>query len=261
MNNAAPGTPALSVLSFTSAFHGRLFGSLSATRSKAIHKLDIPAFDWPVAPFPQLKYPLEANEQVNKQEEARCLEAVKTILREWKKKSPVAAVIVEPVLSEGGDKHASPEFFKGLVKATHDEGALMIVDEGELSISPMIAARSLSFFSLPMSVQTGFGATGKVSARSTAFFPACLSITDDDRQFWAHEHWGLDPAKDEMPDFVTSVPLSLAHLCIFLAHSATPSSFSKKAQAAGFFHKRETRPSEGYRSALSHPLTALRRPG
>ncbi len=39
MKNQAPGSPALSVLSFTSAFHGRLFGSLSATRSKAIHKV------------------------------------------------------------------------------------------------------------------------------------------------------------------------------------------------------------------------------
>jgi hypothetical protein len=39
MRNAAPGSPDLTVLSFTSAFHGRLFGSLSATRSKAIHKV------------------------------------------------------------------------------------------------------------------------------------------------------------------------------------------------------------------------------
>jgi len=35
----------MSILSFTSAFHGRLFGSLSATRSKAIHKVGVPAFD------------------------------------------------------------------------------------------------------------------------------------------------------------------------------------------------------------------------
>jgi 4-aminobutyrate aminotransferase/(S)-3-amino-2-methylpropionate transaminase len=39
MNNAAPGSPALSVLSFSSAFHGRTFGALSTTRSKAIHKV------------------------------------------------------------------------------------------------------------------------------------------------------------------------------------------------------------------------------
>ena len=39
MANASPGAPQLSVLSFTSGFHGRLFGSLSATRSKPIHKV------------------------------------------------------------------------------------------------------------------------------------------------------------------------------------------------------------------------------
>lgn len=45
MLNQSPGSPQMSILSFTSAFHGRLFGSLSATRSKAIHKVGIPAFD------------------------------------------------------------------------------------------------------------------------------------------------------------------------------------------------------------------------
>lgn len=42
----------LTPLIFILQFHGRLFGSLSATRSKAIHKLDVPAFDWPVCPWP-----------------------------------------------------------------------------------------------------------------------------------------------------------------------------------------------------------------
>jgi 4-aminobutyrate aminotransferase-like enzyme len=46
MNNKKPGSPNYSILSFKGGFHGRLFGSLSATRNKAIHKLDIPAFDW-----------------------------------------------------------------------------------------------------------------------------------------------------------------------------------------------------------------------
>ena len=54
MINQPPGSAKLSVLSFTGAFHGRTFGTLSATRSKAIHKVDIPALDWPVAPFPEV---------------------------------------------------------------------------------------------------------------------------------------------------------------------------------------------------------------
>jgi 4-aminobutyrate aminotransferase/(S)-3-amino-2-methylpropionate transaminase len=35
-----PGSPDLSVISFKGGFHGRMLGSLSATRSKAIHKVD-----------------------------------------------------------------------------------------------------------------------------------------------------------------------------------------------------------------------------
>jgi 4-aminobutyrate aminotransferase / (S)-3-amino-2-methylpropionate transaminase len=50
--NHTPGTPNLSILSFKKAFHGRTLAALTTTRSTPIHKLDIPAFDWPVAPFP-----------------------------------------------------------------------------------------------------------------------------------------------------------------------------------------------------------------
>ena len=51
-------------------------GSLSCTHSKVIHKLDIPVFDWPIASFPQLKYPLEDFENENAQEVQKCLEEV-----------------------------------------------------------------------------------------------------------------------------------------------------------------------------------------
>lgn len=94
---------------------------------------------------------------------------------------PVAAVIIEPVLSEGGDKHASPAYFRSLRRIAKKHGAYFIVDE----------------------VQTGVGATGK---------------------FWAHEHWGLEAGEE--PDFVT---------------------FSKKMQASGVYHKKETRPASAYR--------------
>src|SRR5271154_4680865 len=74
MLNKEPGSPQLSIMSFNAGFHGRLFASLSTTRSKPIHKLDIPAFDWPQAPFPSLKYPLEQHVEENAAEEKRCLE-------------------------------------------------------------------------------------------------------------------------------------------------------------------------------------------
>jgi 4-aminobutyrate aminotransferase/(S)-3-amino-2-methylpropionate transaminase len=137
MDNKSPGAPDLSILSFKSGFHGRLFGSLSTTRSKPIHKLDIPAFDWPQAPFPMLKYPLEDHVRENAEEEARCLAETEHIITTFH--APPAAVVVEPVQSEGGDNHASASFFRGLRDLTKRLNVLMIVDE----------------------VQTGVGATGK----------------------------------------------------------------------------------------------------
>ena len=137
MNNQSPGSPQLSILSFRSAFHGRLFGSLSTTRSKPIHKLDIPAFDWPQAPFPRLQYPLADHVQENAAEEARCLAETEDLIQNFH--HPVAAVVVEPIQSEGGDNHASPAFFRSLREMTKRHKVLFIVDE----------------------VQTGVGATGK----------------------------------------------------------------------------------------------------
>lgn len=103
MMNQLPGTPQFSILSFKGiyilsinmyikknitkftrikriitistlgAFHGRTLGSLSTTHSKYIHKIDIPAFDWPTASFPAYKYPLDENIRENQQEDKRCL--------------------------------------------------------------------------------------------------------------------------------------------------------------------------------------------
>ncbi len=137
MLNKAPGAPELSILSFKSAFHGRLFGSLSTTRSKPIHKLDIPAFNWPQAIFPLLKYPLEDHVEENHAAEVASLEDVERLILTHP--LPPCAVVVEPIQSEGGDNHASPFFFQGLRTLTKKHDILLIVDE----------------------VQTGCGATGK----------------------------------------------------------------------------------------------------
>ncbi|MCJ1449112.1 MAG: 4-aminobutyrate transaminase [Stictis urceolatum] len=137
MDNKMPGSPQLSIMSFRAGFHGRLFGSLSTTRSKPIHKLDIPAFDWPQAPFPHLQYPLSQFIQENAAEEKRCLEEAERLIKDYH--NPVAAIVIEPIQSEGGDNHASRSFFQGLRDITARNNVLMIVDE----------------------VQTGVGATGK----------------------------------------------------------------------------------------------------
>lgn len=138
MENRAPGSSDLVILSFDKSFHGRLFGSLSTTRSKALHKLDIPAFNWPKALFPALKYPLNEFAKENADEELRCLAEFERVINSYPPHK-IAAVVVEPIQSEGGDNHASSVFFQGLRDITIKHDILMIVDE----------------------VQTGVGATGK----------------------------------------------------------------------------------------------------
>ncbi|KZC14929.1 4-aminobutyrate aminotransferase, mitochondrial [Dufourea novaeangliae] len=125
MINQVPGAPRYSILSFKGAFHGRTLGSLSTTHSKYIHKIDIPA-----SIFHNFKLSLTLLCQVE--------ELFEKYRKE--KKVPVAGVIVEPIQSEGGDNHASPEFFQRLQRITRKHGAALLMDE----------------------VQTGGGATGKM---------------------------------------------------------------------------------------------------
>lgn len=141
MVNAAPGSPNLSILSFKGAFHGRTLGVLSTTHSKYIHKIDIPAFDWPIAPFPQYKYPLEENVRENQAEDERCLAETEDLIVKYNKKGiNVAGIVSEPIQSEGGDNEASPEFFQRLQRLAKKHGAALLIDE----------------------VQTGGGPTGKM---------------------------------------------------------------------------------------------------
>lgn len=136
MVNDQPGINAMKVISFEGGFHGRSLGALSATRSKPIHKLDIPAFDWPVVPFPANQFPLEAHAYENAAAEARSLQHVADVMLAHQ--GQIAAVIVEPIQGEGGDRHASAAFFRELRALCAKNAVAFIVDE----------------------VQTGGGATG-----------------------------------------------------------------------------------------------------
>lgn len=140
MINQAPGAPNLSILSFMGAFHGRTIGVLATTHSKYIHKIDVPSFDWPIAPFPKYKYPLEENIRENNAEDKRCLAEVEDLIVKYNKRGiNVAGIAIEPIQSEGGDNEASPEFFQGLQRISKNHGAALLIDE----------------------VQTGGGPTGK----------------------------------------------------------------------------------------------------
>jgi 4-aminobutyrate aminotransferase / (S)-3-amino-2-methylpropionate transaminase len=141
INNSFPGSPNFSILSFNKGFHGRTLGCLSASRSKALHKINVPAFDWPYTDFPTLKYPLEKYEKENENEVDRCLYKVDNLLKEdrAKTRATIAGMIIEPVQAEGGDNHAPNRFFRDLRNLAKDYGVTFIADE----------------------VQTGVGSTGK----------------------------------------------------------------------------------------------------
>lgn len=136
LEHKEPGTPQLSILSFRAGFHGRTLGSLTATRSKAIHKIGFPAFPWPVASFPRLKYPLEKHVEENRREEDRCLREVSEIISTQRNISPVAGLIVEPIQSEGGDHHATPYFFINLQRICLENHVSFIIDEVQTGGGP-----------------------------------------------------------------------------------------------------------------------------
>jgi 4-aminobutyrate aminotransferase/(S)-3-amino-2-methylpropionate transaminase len=136
LKNRQPQTNDLKIVSFEGGFHGRSLGALSATRSKPIHKLDFPAFEWPVLPFPASRFPLDACEAENRASEAHVLQRAKDLLE--REGDRIAGLIVEPIQGEGGDRHASPAFFRELRALCLDREVAFIVDE----------------------VQTGGGATG-----------------------------------------------------------------------------------------------------
>jgi len=141
LQHQAPGSPKLSILAFRGAFHGRTVGLLSCSNSRPIQGVDIPTINWPKADFPQYKYPLEENLADNKKEDERCLAMVEELIEKATKEGcPVAGVISEPIQSEGGDNHASPEFFQGLERICRQNSISLMMDE----------------------VQTGAGSTGEM---------------------------------------------------------------------------------------------------
>jgi 4-aminobutyrate aminotransferase / (S)-3-amino-2-methylpropionate transaminase len=140
------GTDAV-VVAFSGAFHGRGLGPLSATHSKVMHKADLPAFPWPMAPFPANRFPLARFADDNDRAEREALADLERILDAHAGR--VAAVLIEPIQSEGGDRHASPAFFRRVQELASAAGAAFVLDE----------------------VQTGVGITGTLWAHQQLELP------------------------------------------------------------------------------------------
>jgi 4-aminobutyrate aminotransferase len=126
-----------SVIVFSGSFHGRTAGTMALTTSKTAYKMGpqlLPSGVY-VAPYPY-PYRLGMSEEQAKE---YALETVEDLLVSQIAPSDVAAMLIEPVLGEGGYVPPPVGFLKGLREICDKHGILLILDE----------------------VQSGFGRTGK----------------------------------------------------------------------------------------------------
>ena len=131
----ATGRP--NVIVFQGSFHGRTVGTMSLTTSKTIYRAGyqplMPGVF--VAPYPYAyRYGWEP-------ERARdwCLEELRFLLLTQTAPMETAAILIEPVLGEGGYVVPPQGFLKGLREICSEHGILLIIDE----------------------IQSGFGRTGR----------------------------------------------------------------------------------------------------
>ncbi len=122
---------------FQGGFHGRTIGSVSLTTSNPIYhyKYQPLMSGVYVAPFPYTYYYGWSEEET----EAFCLKQLRHLLASQTAPEETAAMLIEPVLGEGGYVVPTPGFLAGVQKICREYGILLIADE----------------------VQSGFGRTGK----------------------------------------------------------------------------------------------------
>jgi 4-aminobutyrate aminotransferase / (S)-3-amino-2-methylpropionate transaminase / 5-aminovalerate transaminase len=132
---ARAATERAAVIAFDGAFHGRTLLGLSLTGRALPYKANFGPFAPEIhhAPFPDEYHGISA---------AQALAAVERLFVTRVTADRVAAIIVEPVLGEGGFVPAPAPFLQGLAAICRREGIILIVDE----------------------IQTGFGRTGRMFA-------------------------------------------------------------------------------------------------
>jgi len=131
----ATGRP--NVIVFQGSFHGRTALTMALTTSKTVYRAGygpLPAGVF-VAPYPYVyRYGWTAEET-----EAFCLRELEFLLKTQTAPAETAAILVEPVLGEGGYVVPTPGFLAGLRRICDRHGILLIADE----------------------IQSGLGRTGK----------------------------------------------------------------------------------------------------
>jgi 4-aminobutyrate aminotransferase len=125
------------VIVFQGSFHGRTVGAMSMTTSKTIYRAQYQPLMSGVfiAPFPYAyRYGWEPMQTAD-----WCLNELRYMLLSQTAPEETAALLIEPVLGEGGYVVPPPGFLEGLREICDEHGMLLIVDE----------------------VQSGFGRTGR----------------------------------------------------------------------------------------------------
>lgn len=129
----------LVVLHFKQAFHGRSGYTLSVTNTVPDKTALFPKFHWPRVHNPAIVFDLDgriANDV--EAEERRSIAEIEAAFR-GEFKGRIAAILIEPLQSEGGDNHFRPQFLAKLRQFADENAAMLIFDE----------------------VQTGFFGSGK----------------------------------------------------------------------------------------------------
>ena len=122
---AATGRP--NVIVFQGSFHGRTVGTMSLTTSKTIYRAGyqplMPGVF--VAPFPYVyRYGWDAQTTV-----AWCLDELRFLLTTQTAPEETAAMLIEPILGEGGYVIPPPGFLEGVRAICDEHGILLMVDE------------------------------------------------------------------------------------------------------------------------------------
>jgi L-lysine 6-transaminase len=125
------------ILHLEHAFHGRSGYTMSLTNTDPNKVAYFPKFDWPRIPSPMIRFPLDKHLADVEAREKAAIAAAEAAFD--KNPHDIAAIIIEPIQSEGGDNHFRPELFRELRRLADERDALLIYDE----------------------VQTGVGGTGK----------------------------------------------------------------------------------------------------
>jgi 4-aminobutyrate aminotransferase len=137
MKLARHATGRTNMIVFQGGFHGRTIGSVSLTTSNPIYHFKyqplMPGVY--VAPFPYSYFYGWSEEET----EVFCLKMLRHLLATQTAPAETAAMLVEPVLGEGGYVVPTPGFLGRVQEICHEHDILLIVDE----------------------VQSGFGRTGK----------------------------------------------------------------------------------------------------